>query len=525
MFLDEVNTSSCLGLIKEFIVDRTLDGEVSYHCLQRSSLIDSDLFPFQPIPENMFVVAACNPHRGNSLASHVQDRWLRGSYYVRPLHPSLQLIMWDYGSLDSAQERDYINAKMKMLHQTISNVEIASLTELIVKSQEVMRHYAEQLLSSHGVSPEEAKIASHSCVSQRDIQRVFTLHAWLMKGYTTSKPYGDRTDYHHRAVLVALGIVYYMRLNTKFRDTYKYLMDERSSLPNKVRFSQAFSDELNWYIDEVELPQGIAKTQALKENIFATIICTVTRIPLIIVGAPGSSKTLSFNITVANLKSQESKMPLFRHTDKYPSLDPHYYQCSRRTTSNEIQTVFSRAINRQKSHLKNSLPINCVVFMDEAGLPEESHESLKVLHYYLDNPEVSFVAITNHVLDAAKTNRAISLFRPESLADDLETLAKGCLCSDPDNPPPELNHDLSMIAKLCMPYLSLMEQKEFKQFFGLRDFIHFVNYLRRKRQNTLNAQVVQEALERNFNGSDEFEHIRKQFISTVSYHANYVFSV
>ena len=51
--------------------------------------------------------------------------------------------------------------------------------------------------------------------------------------------------------------------------------------------------------------------------------------------------------------------------------------------------------------------------MDEAGLPEDSHESLKALHYFLDSPKVAFVAITNRVLDAAKTNRAISLFRPD----------------------------------------------------------------------------------------------------------------
>ena len=478
--------------------------------------LDCSLLLFKPIPNNLFVVAACNPHRGNSLASHEQDRWLRGSYYVRPLHPTLQLIMWDYGSLDSAQERDYINAKMKTLHRSMSNVEVASLTELIVDSQEVMRHYAMLQLRSNNLSSEQAKLASHSCVSQRDIQRVFTLHERLMKCYEKSKPYGDRTDYHRRALLVALGIVYYMRLNTKYRETYRDLMDKVSRLPNEVGFSKAFSDELDWYIDQVDLPQGIAKTQALKENIFATIICTVTRTPLIIVGAPGSSKTLSFNVTVANLKGQESKMTLFRQTDTYPSLDPHYYQCSRRTTSNEIQTVFSRAINRQRSYLKISLPIHCVVFMDEAGLPEESHESLKVLHYYLDNPEVSFVAITNHVLDAAKTNRAISLFRPESSGDDLETLAKGCLCSKPDNPPPELQKDLLTVTHFCRPYLNLMERKDAKQLFGLRDFIHFVNYLRRRRQNTLNPQVVMEALERNFNGSDEFEVICKQFLTTVS---------
>ena len=477
---------------------------------------DCSLLLLKPIPNNLFVMAACNPHRGYSHASHEQDRWLRGSYYVHPLHPTLQLIMWDYGSLDNAQERDYINAKMKMLHRSMSNVEVASLTELIVDSQEVMRHYAMLQLRSNNLSSEQAKLASHSCVSQRDIQRVFTLHEWLMKCYEKSKPYGDRTDYHHRALFVALGIVYYMRLNTKYREEYRNLMDKRSRLPNEVGFSKAFTDELDWYIDQVDLPQGIAKTQALKENILATIICTVTHTPLIIVGAPGSSKTLSFNITVANLKAQESKMKLFRQTDMYPSLDPHYYQCSRFTTSNEIQTVFSRAINRQRSYLKISLPIHCVVCIGQAGLPEESHEPLKVLHYYLDNPEVSFVAITNHVLDAAKTNRAISLFRPESSGDDLETLAKGCLCSKPDNPPPELQKDLVTIKGFCEPYITLMKHKAVNTFFGLRDFIHFVNYFRRRRQNTLNAQVVMEALERNFNGSDEFEVICKQFLATVS---------
>lgn len=37
---------------------------------------------------------------------------------------------------------------------------------------------------------------------------------------------------------------------------------------------------------------------------------------------------------------------------------------------------------------------------------------IQVLHYHLDQQEVAFVAITNHILDAAKTNRAVSLFRP-----------------------------------------------------------------------------------------------------------------
>ena len=135
-------------------------------------------------------------------------------------------------------------------------------------------------------------------------------------------------------------------------------------LPGKIQFSEAFKDELEYFCQSIELPPGIAKTQALKENLFATIVCTVTHTPLVIVGAPGSSKTLSFNLAIDNLKGPESKRALFRKTEIFTSLDPHFYQCSRQTTSNEIQTVFSHAINRQKK------PFNilfnqyyCVVFM------------------------------------------------------------------------------------------------------------------------------------------------------------------
>jgi len=89
-------------------------------------------------------------------------------------------------------------------------------------------------------------------------------------------------------------------------------------------------------------------------------------------------------------------------------LDPHYYQCSRRTTSAEIETVFHHAIRcHEQSPMQNcgkEISLLCiytqfccindiyfsqlsyillfmviVVFMDEAGLPEERHESLKVI--------------------------------------------------------------------------------------------------------------------------------------------------
>ena len=344
-----------------------------------------------------------------------------------------------------------------------------------------------------------------------------------MTVYERHQQHGECTDYPRRAVMVALGIVYYLRLNDVFREKYSQVLDRKSKLPGEVNFSQAFRMELEWFTNKMELPPGIAKTQALMENLFAIVVCTVTHTPLIIVGAPGSSKTLSFNLAITNLKGSESKMDFFREVKLFPSLDPHFYQCSRRTTSNEINTVFLRAINRQRTHAQYSLPIYCVVFMDEAGLPEESHESLKVLHYHLDKREVSFVAISNHVLDAAKTNRAVSLFRPAVSDDDLFTLAKGCLCSTTDVPPPDVRKDLETIVRFCPAYQRLMDDcsQKFARFFGLRDFIYFVNYLRKRRTRMLTPQLVMEALERNFNGvywgknGEYFQHLCELFLNKV----------
>lgn len=473
-------------------------------------------FLVQRIPENIFIVGACNPHRGNSLATH--DTWLRGTYYVRQLHPTLQCLTWDYGALGEQQEGDYIKAKLELVNKTLSNIDLANLTNLIAKSQKLMRSYAYEQLQAQGLNLPDASAYSRSCVSQRDIQRVFTFYEWLLKMYAKCTPYGKEHDYNSRSVLVSLGIVYYLRLNDKYRKRYQKELDPGNVSAGGLPFLKTFDDELTWYIEQFDLPDGIAKTRALKENIFATIVCTMTHTPLIIVGSPGSSKTLSFNLTLANLKGHESKKKLFRETAIFKSLDPQFYQCSRRTTSTEIDTVFSRAINRQRSHIQVGFPIYCVVFMDEAGLPEEKRESLKVLHYLLDKGEVSFVAITNHILDAAKTNRAVSLYRQEASREDLETLAKGCLCKNPENPPPELRRDVEVVASFCPAYEAVMGDDDLKKFFGLRDFIHFISYLRRNREQMLSPELVMKALERNFNGvkPEVFERICTYFLSAVS---------
>ena len=433
---------------------------------------------------------------------------------MRKLHPTLRFLKWDYGSLDEHQELEYVHAKMAVLNTHMSYPDVQSLAELIVESQKEMRTYAFKQLCSMKVQETSAKLCARSSVSQRDIQRVFTFYQWLMKFYTEFNPHKeDPTKFHRCAVMVALGIVYYLRLTSKFREDYRAFLDAVDRMEGEITFFQAYNRELRWYIELFELPPGIAKTTALMENVFAIIACAVTHTPLIIVGPPGSSKTLSFNIASANLKGKESRIEIFRETDIFKSLDSHFYQCSRRTTSNEVERVFLRAVNRQRTLAKIPLPVYCVVFMDEAGLPEDKLESLKVLHYYLDKQEVSFVAISNHILDASKTNRAVSLFRPKASPDELYELASSCVFTDNRN---QAKTAENLVSGICKSYNMILQNTEFKSLFGLRDFIHFATYLRRKQTHFLDAQLVIHSLERNFNGTKRFRDICGIFLSMVS---------
>ena len=43
--------------------------------------------------------------------------------------------------------------------------------------------------------------------------------------------------------------------------------------------------------------------------------------------------------------------------------------------------------------------------------------------------------------------------------EDLDTLAMGCLCANPKNPPLKLKQDLETVVKFCPAYCQIMEDK------------------------------------------------------------------
>lgn len=532
-FLSEINTSSVLGFLKEIVVDRKIAGE--------------------PLEDNIVLVAALNPPR-SEIESRGRERdlsyqWAGGHYQVAALPDSMNKLKWSYGSLTHGQEKDFIFRRIEALDRVMPDSVKASLTEVVAGSHEMMRLFAEkniitsiQRSASATLTDDaavEAKERARSVVSLRDIQRVFSLYDFFSNDFSSSgAPSLHSEDYQEsrEAMLLSVATVYYLRLDRSSRDEFIEMLN---ALPTEQGQSCGFLDILESAMDtvasETDIPPGIATTTGLKENLFVAFVCTMSQTPLLIVGPPGTSKTLAVNILDGNANGSDS---LSRFYAKRQQLSLFHYQCSKLSTSKEIATVFNQAISRQER--VDSRKTKCVVFMDEAGLAESERESLKVLHYLLEGhmssrPKVGFVAISNHILDAAKSNRCIMLLRQEPDTSDMETITTGVLFDVRSNGRSSI-HDVEIdgsllssqvfASRLCLSYTSMFQEKSLCHlvtFFGLRDYIYFLKSVRFSSESDstrfhTSVEIMLRALERNFNGVSATE------LRRISWHFLRVFS-
>jgi hypothetical protein len=239
-----------------------------------------------------------------------------------------------------------------------------------------------------------------------------------------------------------------------------------------------------------------------------------------------------------NSNGEDSSSSFYR---KHARLSLFHYQCSKQSTSKELLAVFGKATQRQKR--TDSAKHRCFVLMDEAGLPEEEKESLKVLHYLLEGhmsakAQVGFVGISNHVLDATKTNRCVMLLREEPDEEEMLSISRGVLFDARGDGHSQARHvnlggelvdEKDFALSLCQSYASLLRDDKklswFDTFFGLRDFIYFLKAIRsQSRVETMKMTVCEQAViyavERNFNGvgPDDLRLIAESFLKPLVEH-------
>jgi len=206
------------------------------------------------------------------------------------------------------------------------------------------------------------------------------------------------------------------------------LKKEISNIPEEKidkNFSDFIKNEQDYILNKIELDKGIGKNTLLKENVFLLFLSVVTSIPLIIIGKPGSGKSLSAQLINKSMKGIYSKNKFFK---KFPKIIQTYFQGSESTEPVDVENLFDKAKNKldnfkkkkekkENKENKDLEPISMILF-DELGLAENSKSNpLKVLHSKLEysgkDEGVSFVGISNYSLDAAKVNRALILSVPD----------------------------------------------------------------------------------------------------------------
>ena len=100
---------------------------------------------------------------------------------------------------------------------------------------------------------------------------------------------------------------------------YKGLNNSDKKLDGKAIEAGIINDLIILYrcqevlLDSMELGPNIAKNAALRENVFMMTICVELRIPLFLVGKPGSSKSLAKSIISESMRGKGSKNTLLRN--------------------------------------------------------------------------------------------------------------------------------------------------------------------------------------------------------------------
>eukprot|EP01043_Picozoa_sp_COSAG02_P008916 COSAG02_NODE_294_length_25426_cov_719.561298_2_plen_6193_part_00 len=542
-FLDEINTCDSLGLFKEMICDKSMKGSV--------------------LPDNLVILAACNPYRYQPKESKPSaGLQLAGStpvgerlvYVVRQLPETLYEFIWDYGTLNREEEKRYIES---MLKKSFSDTNRAAVAGRVLKlspedERRFVRLFAEMVGQSHDFI-RKAHGDEVSVVSLRDVARCIKLFQWFFDTLdkirqvqredaeddgedgaatpTTPTEAGSgetqgsahsKTDAVESMVL-AVAHCYHFRLNEEghyTRQQFRSEMEQRlqgSRLSSEQAdwkdpgwFEMVLKKQMQWFIDAMKpLPAGVADNAALQENVFMMIVCILNKIAIMVVGKPGSSKTLATQL-IRDAFSLAQKSDKFERVG-FPCLELFPYQCSQHSTAHDIEDKFDKAIKVESGAGVRKL--SCVV-LDEVGLAEDAKAMpLKVLHKLLEKPKCAFVGLSNWQLDPAKMNRAVYLLRPDTESrDDLQQTALELVKGAQQAGTRANTALIEELEKITNAYIQMVEteratkmykEREGGHFTGLRDFYSFIKLIDKSiRQNggELNPEILLHAMFRSFGG-------------------------
>ena len=549
VFLDEINTCNCMGLICELMTKHTCQGK--------------------KIPDNIFFIGACNPYRYGKKTVENFALKLEGTkeknlvYTVNPLPFSLLNFVFNFGNLTPEDEERYIK---NMVVRPIENFFWEEIEEKNKNNNEFKKNFERKDMEKY-ITKEDfdlcenlKKIASTaiiqaqnfvrekndvSSVSLREIRRFSIFYSFFVEYFRNNKKLFENKDQkevfetidtfyknlgkaeiYKNSIKLSIYLCYYMRLSNK--DFRKDLAQKMNSI-FADNFIEIPEHEQLYIAQNIEMKKGIAKNRALLENLFTIFACVNAKVPLFIVGKPGCSKSLSVQLIFNAMKGESSDNDLFR---TLPKLLVNSFQGSLGSTSKGVLNIFQKARkflkndkneNDKNDNNENNMEnkIISMIYFDEMGLAEHSpYNPLKVIHSELEydlnegSKKIAFVGISNWILDASKMNRGLFLSIPQPDQQDLEKTAL-TIAESYNAKLAEDNKDLFIhLADTYFEYKNILKKQYTIQedFHGSRDFYHLIKtsmrqLLKKKEEDfglNIDENVKQEiginSIERNFAG-------------------------
>ncbi|KAF2974844.1 hypothetical protein EK904_013645 [Melospiza melodia maxima] len=510
LFFDEANTTEAVSSIKEVLCDRTVQGQ-----------------PLAP-GSGLRIIAACNPYRKHTdrmiqrlelagLGYRVKaddTREKLGSiplrqlvYRVHALPPSMIPLVWDFGQLNNCTEKMYIQQIVQRVAEQLplmTKDDVRTVTEVLFASQQYMRQRDDEC----------------SFVSLRDVERCMEVFKWFyrhspmllreLEKYLAERkaPKGssDRNGVIWSLVL-AVGVCYHASLEEKepYRTAISQVLPKPYDTQKKILEEITLMQDL--FLSGVPLRDTIARNLALKENVFMMVICIELKIPLFLVGKPGSSKSLAKTIVADAMQGQAAHSDLFKDLKQIHLVS---FQCSPLSTPEGIIGTFKHCARFQEG--KNLEEYVSVVVLDEIGLAEDSPKMpLKTLHPLLEDgciddvplphKKVGFIGISNWALDPAKMNRGIFVSRGDPSREELIESAKGICCSARG----ALQKVEQYFHHFADAYESICKAQN-REFFGLRDYYSLIKMffaLAKSSKSEPTPQDIAAVVLRNFSGKDD----------------------
>eukprot|EP01059_Diplonema_ambulator_P015080 TRINITY_DN2618_c0_g1_i1.p1 TRINITY_DN2618_c0_g1~~TRINITY_DN2618_c0_g1_i1.p1 ORF type:complete len:4053 (+),score=1003.02 TRINITY_DN2618_c0_g1_i1:38-12196(+) len=414
-------------------------------------------------------------------------------------------------NLDVAVQRDVTDETLmieRAVHSAMGSDEFALLTKTemtATRNGRVFEHTLLVALIARSQAYYRDMYGCDSVVSLRVISRVCKCLIWAMR-LVRDLCSCRGEEVLQRGISVALVANYAVRLTPERREVYYKEIDATWArvvtemdahgmhLAQPTPIGKQFDDVAELLADEMRIKREemIVKTSAFNENVLMMFMAICLSSMLLVVGMPGTSKSLALDRLVVATQN-----PAFLK-GKYPKIMKCSMQCSRETTAGAIKDLAESAARMKLNLEQQQKSDNVILVLEEIGL---AAGALLQLHTLVDHGvsvedvggelrkvRLCIIGLSNARLDASKMDRGfVTLRGTPSDADIVQTLKELCTGWDLELEVKEAIVGSAEAAATCFATSVLQRerpvslrsgQRSFRRIFGMRDLFAMISFIR-----------------------------------------------